>query len=40
LICKRRNGVVSGGVVAMAELDAGKGKKFATADALFDDLGI
>lgn len=27
-------------VAAMAELDAGKGKRFATADALFDDLGI
>jgi DNA-damage-inducible protein J len=27
-------------VAAMTELDAGKGKKFATADALFDDLGI
>ena len=27
-------------VAAMAELDEGKGKKFATADALFDDLGI
>jgi DNA-damage-inducible protein J len=25
---------------AIAELDAGKGKRFATADALFDDLGI
>lgn len=24
----------------MAELDAGKGKAFDTADALFDDLGI
>ncbi|MEY4500210.1 MAG: hypothetical protein RIS52_100 [Pseudomonadota bacterium] len=27
-------------VAAMTELDAAKGKKFATADALFDDLGI
>lgn len=27
-------------VAAMVELDEGKGKKFATADALFDDLGI
>lgn len=25
---------------AIAELDAGKGKKFATAEALFEDLGI
>jgi DNA-damage-inducible protein J len=25
---------------AMTELDAGKGAKFANADALFDDLGI
>lgn len=25
---------------AMAELDAGKGKEFASADALFKDLGI
>ncbi len=27
-------------VAAMKELDAGKGKQFASADALFDDLGI
>jgi DNA-damage-inducible protein J len=26
-------------VAAMTELDAGKGKRFATVDALFDDLG-
>ena len=25
---------------AMAELEAGKGKRFKTAEALFDDLGI
>ena len=25
---------------AIAELEAGKGKSFSTADALFDDLGI
>ena len=25
---------------AMAELDAGKGKRFKSAEALFDDLGI
>lgn len=25
---------------AMAELEAGKGARFSTADALFDDLGI
>lgn len=25
---------------AMAELEAGKGKRFASADALFDDLGF
>ena len=25
---------------AMTELDAGKGKRFKSADALFDDLGI
>jgi DNA-damage-inducible protein J len=25
---------------AMAELEAGKGKRFSNADALFDDLGI
>ena len=25
---------------AMAELEEGKGKRFASADALFDDLGI
>lgn len=27
-------------VAAMAELDAGKSQSFASADALFDDLGI
>jgi DNA-damage-inducible protein J len=27
-------------VAAMTELDGGKGKRFAEADALFDDLGI
>lgn len=27
-------------VAAMSELDQGKGKRFATAEALFDDLGI
>ena len=27
-------------VAAMAELDAGNGASFASADALFDDLGI
>lgn len=27
-------------VAAIAELDAGKGKSFASADTLFDDLGI
>jgi DNA-damage-inducible protein J len=27
-------------VAAMTELDAGNGKRFTSADALFDDLGI